>query len=298
MAFIIELIEVGKLKPVIDRTYSLDETAEALRYGLWPRLFRKPIVDPMRAAVRSCPFFGEMTTPCREGTMKAIVYDKYGTSEVLDLREIEKPIVKDDEVLVRVQAAAIAIGDWLVMGGQPYLVRLMGYGLLKPKNHILGYEAAGSVETVGQNVTRFQPGDEVFGWCTGGFAEYVAVPAETLELKPSNLTFEQAAAVPVSAFTALRALRDRGEVQPGQTVLIIGASGGVGTFAVQIAKAFGAEVTGVCSTTNVDMVRSIGADHVIDYTKRRLHAEWAALRRHPRHRGKPLAVTSQACPDA
>ena len=200
--------------------------------------------------------------------MKAIVQDKYESPEdVLALQDIDRPVVKDDEVLVRVRAAGVHIGDWLVAGGLPYIIRLMGFGLLKPKKNGAGTEVAGGVEAVGKNVKQFHPGDEVFGWCEGGFAEFVSVPEDSLALKPVNLTFEQAATVPVSAFTALEGLRDVGEVQPGQKVLIIGASGGVGTFAVQIAKAFGAEVTGVCSTPNVDMVRAIGADHVIDYTQ-------------------------------
>jgi NADPH:quinone reductase-like Zn-dependent oxidoreductase len=200
--------------------------------------------------------------------MKAIVQDKYGSpDDVLELQDIDKPVTKDDEVLVRVHAAGVHIGDWLVAGGLPYIIRLMGFGLRKPKDNVAGTEVAGQVEAVGKNVKQFQPGDEVFGWCNGAFAEYVSVSEDGLVLKPASLTFEQAAAVPVSAFTALQGLRDSGKVQAGQKVLIIGASGGVGTFAVQIAKAFGAEVTGVCSTPNVDMVRSIGADHVIDYTK-------------------------------
>jgi len=203
----------------------------------------------------------------QENTMKAIVQYEYGSPDVLELKEFDKPVVKDNEVLVGVHAAGVHIGDWLVMRGLPCLIRLMGYGLLKPKNSVPGLEVAGHVEAVGKNVTQFQPGDEVFGWCTGAFAEYVSVSEDALALKPANLTFEQAAAVPISAFTALQALRDKGQVQPGQNVLIIGASGGVGTFAVQIAKSYGAEVTGVCSTKNVDMVRSIGADHVIDYTQ-------------------------------
>jgi 2-desacetyl-2-hydroxyethyl bacteriochlorophyllide A dehydrogenase len=200
--------------------------------------------------------------------MKAITQEEYGTpGDVLRLREIEKPTIGDDEVLVRVQATGIHIGDWLVTSGVPYLIRLMGYGLRKPKTNVPGTEFAGSVEAVGKNVKQFQSGDEVFGFGTGGFAEYASVSQDALVLKPANATFEQAAAVPISGFTALQAIRDQGKVQPGQKVLIIGASGGVGTYAVQIAKAFGAEVTGVCSTRNVDMVRSIGADHVIDYTK-------------------------------
>jgi NADPH:quinone reductase-like Zn-dependent oxidoreductase len=200
--------------------------------------------------------------------MKAVVQDEYGSpDDVLELQDIDKPVVNDDEVLVRVHAAGVHIGDWLVTGGLPYIIRLMGFGLRKPKNIVAGTEVAGQVDSVGRQVKQFQPGDEVFGWCDGAFAEYVSVSADGLVLKPANLTFEQAAAVPVSAFTALQGLRDSGKVQAGQKVLIIGASGGVGTFAVQIAKAFGAEVTGVCSTPNVDLVRSIGADRVIDYTK-------------------------------
>jgi 2-desacetyl-2-hydroxyethyl bacteriochlorophyllide A dehydrogenase len=200
--------------------------------------------------------------------MKAITQYEYGApQDVLELREIEKPTIGDDDVLVRVQAAGIHIGDWLVLTGLPYLIRLMGYGLRKPKAAVPGTELAGFVEAVGKNVKQFQPGDEVFGFGTGGFAEFASVSQDALVIKPSNITFEQAAAVPISAFTALQAIRDHGKVQPGQKVLVVGASGGVGTYAVQIAKAFGAEVTGVCSARNIDMVRSIGADHVIDYTQ-------------------------------
>jgi 2-desacetyl-2-hydroxyethyl bacteriochlorophyllide A dehydrogenase len=200
--------------------------------------------------------------------MKAIVQDKYGApQDVLEFQETEKPTIGDDDVLVRVHAAGVHIGDWLTINGLPYLIRLMGYGLAKPKNSVPGMEVAGHVEAVGNNVGKFQPGDEVFGWCEGAFAEYVSVSQDALVPKPADVTFEQAAAVPISGFTALQAVRDQGKVEPGQQVLVIGASGGVGTYAVQIAKSFGAEVTGVCSTRNVDMVRSIGADHVIDYTK-------------------------------
>ena len=218
-----------------------------------------------------------MSTPAtdQENTMKAIVQDTYGSPDVLELRDIDKPGVGDHNVLVRVHAAGVHIGDWLVMRGLPYIAR-MGYGLLKPKNSVPGFEVAGHVEAVGKNVKQFQPGDEVFGWCHGAFAEYVSVSEDALALKPANLPFEQAAAVPISAFAALQALRDKGQIQPGHKVLIIGASGGVGTFAVQIAKSYGAEVTGVCSTRNVDMVRSIGADHVIDYTRE----DFADGRRH------------------
>jgi len=197
--------------------------------------------------------------------MKAIVQDRYGNPEaVLGLQEIAKPAVKDGEALVRVHAASIHVGDWLVVTGVPYIAR-PAYG--KPKGRVPGTDIAGTVEAVGNGVTGLRPGDEVFGWCTGAFAEYASAPADHFVPKPANLTFEQAAAVGVSASTALQLLRDQGKIKPGQKVLINGASGGIGTFAVQVAKAFGAEVTGVCSTRNVEMVRSIGADHVIDYTR-------------------------------
>ena len=199
--------------------------------------------------------------------MKAIVQDKYGSAEVLETQEIERPEIGDDEVLVRVHAASIHIGDWILMTGVPYVMR-MGTGLRRPKNRVPGTDVAGVVEAIGARVTSLRPGDEVFGWCSGGFAEYASAPADHFVTKPANLTFEQAAALGVSATTALQLLRDDAKVQRGQKVLVNGASGGVGTFAVQIAKAFGAEVTGVCSTRNVEMVRSIGADHVIDYTQR------------------------------
>lgn len=199
--------------------------------------------------------------------MKAIVQDAYGSSEVLKLQEIEKPVIKDGEVLVRVHAAAIHAGDWLLMTGRPQLFRI-GVGLRKPRKRIPGFDFAGTVEAIGSNAREFQPGDEVFGDAAGGScAEYVSVSEDKMALKPASLTLVQAAVVPVSGVTALRGLRDAGKVRPGQHVLINGASGGVGTFAVQIAKALGAEVTGVCSTRNVEMVRSIGADHVIDYTQ-------------------------------
>jgi NADPH:quinone reductase-like Zn-dependent oxidoreductase len=200
-------------------------------------------------------------------TMKAIVQDTYGEpAAVLRLQEIDKPVVKDGEVLVRVHAASVHVGDWILVRGVPYIAR-MAVGLRKPKNRVPGTDIAGTVEAVGKNVTQYRPGDEVFGWCTGAFAEYACASEDHFLPKPAILTFEQAAAVGVSASTALQLLRDQGEVKPGQQVLINGASGGVGTFAVQIAKAFGAEVTGVCSTRNMDVVRSIGADHVIDYTQ-------------------------------
>ena len=205
--------------------------------------------------------------------MKAIVYDQYGPPDVLELKEVEKPTPKDDKVLIEVQAASLNPLDWHFLRGTPYFMRVVA-GLLKPKRkfRILGADVAGRVEAVGRNVKQFQPGDEVFGdifRCgLGAFAEYVCVPENAaLVLKPTGTTFEEAAAVPVAAVTALQGLRDKGQIQPGQKVLINGASGGVGTFAVQIAKSFGAEVTGVCSTRNLDMVRWIGADHVVDYTQ-------------------------------
>ena len=198
--------------------------------------------------------------------MKAIVQARYGSPDVLQLKDADKPAVQDDEVLVRVRAAAVNIGDWHLLRGMPYVVRLVA-GPRRPRREIPGLDIAGQVETVGANVQQFRPGDEVFGWCKGAFAEYACAPASNLLPKPSNLTLEQSAAVGDSAFTALAAVRDQGKVQPGHRVLINGASGGVGTFAVQIAKAFGANATGVCSTSNLDLVRSIGADQVIDYTR-------------------------------
>ena len=203
--------------------------------------------------------------------MKAVRYHRYGGPDVLELQEVAMPAAGDGELLVRVRAASVNPLDWHFMRGAPYLVRMMaGLSRPKPSASRLGADMAGSVEAVGQNVTGFQPGDEVFGGLEerGTLAEYISVRADAVVLqKPAGLTFEQAAAVPVAAFTALQALRDKGRVQPGQKVLVNGASGGVGTFAVQIAKALGAEVTGVCSTANVGMVASIGADHVVDYTR-------------------------------
>ncbi len=203
--------------------------------------------------------------------MKAIVQTEYGSADVLRLADVDKPVVSDNGVLVRVYAASVHAGDWHLMRGSPFLIRFIFGGLLKPKVRILGTDAAGQVEAVGKDVSQFKSGDEVFGDLSecgfGAFAEYVCVPETALALKPTNLTFEEAATVPGSALAALQGLRDVGRIQSGQKVLINGASGGVGSFAVQIAKAFGAEVTGVCSTSKVDMVRAIGADHVIDYTK-------------------------------
>jgi len=203
--------------------------------------------------------------------MQAITQDRYGSAEVLEARDIDRPEIADGEVLVRVHAASIHVGDWILMTGVPYVMR-MGTGLSRPKNRVPGTDVAGTIEAVGPHVESLRPGDEVFGWCTGAFAEYASAPESQFVKKPANLTFEQAAAVGVSASTALQLLRDDADIQPGQKVLINGASGGVGTFAVQIAKALGAEVTGVCSTRNVELVRSIGADHVIDYTSQDFRA--------------------------
>jgi NADPH:quinone reductase-like Zn-dependent oxidoreductase len=198
--------------------------------------------------------------------VKAIVQDVYGSPDVLQLRDIDRPAVEDDDVLVRVHAAGVDQSVWHLMTGLPYLVRL-GFGLRGPRSRVRGFAVAGRVEAVGAKVTQLGPGDQVFGVCDGSFAEYACGRQDKLAVKPANLTFEQAAAVPISAVTALQALRDKGRVQPGQKVLIIGAGGGVGTFAVQLARTFGAEVTGVCSTAKQDLVRSIGADDVIDYTR-------------------------------
>jgi NADPH:quinone reductase-like Zn-dependent oxidoreductase len=201
--------------------------------------------------------------------MKAIVQDAYGSADVLELRDIPKPVPKDNEVLVRVHAAGLHRGDWHVMTGLPYLIRIVvpALGLRRPKVLVRGMDVAGTVAAVGEHVTRFQPGDAVFGWCDGSFAEYACAPEDHFAPKPANLSFEQAAAVPTSGFAALQGLRDMGEIQPGQKVLVIGAAGAVGLFAVQLAKAFGAQVTGVANTAQVELVRSIGADEVIDYTR-------------------------------
>ena len=198
--------------------------------------------------------------------MHAIVQDSYGSVEVLRSQDIDVPIIADDEVLVRVSAASIHVGDWILMTGSPFIMRF-ATGLRRPKNRVPGTDIAGTVAAVGKDVTRFQAGDDVFGWCAGAFAEFASASEDQLVKKPVDLTFERAAAIGVSASTALQLLRDDGAVEPGQKVLINGASGGVGTFAVQIAKSLGAEVTGVTSTKNVEMVRSIGADHVIDYSQ-------------------------------
>ena len=203
--------------------------------------------------------------------MKAIIYEKYGPPDVLRLEEIEKPEAGDGEVLVRVQVASVNPFDWHILTGKPFGLRLMGFGFLKPKCRILGADVVGTVEAMGRNTGQFKPGDEVFGDISatglGAFAEYVCVPENVLLLKPANVGFEEAAAAPLAGVTALQALRDKGRVRAGQKVLVNGASGGVGTIAVQIAKSYGAEVAGVCSTKNVEMVQSIGADEVIDYTQ-------------------------------
>jgi NADPH:quinone reductase-like Zn-dependent oxidoreductase len=208
-------------------------------------------------------------SPVHQDTMMAIVQGEYGSPDVLELRDVDKPKITEEEVLVRVRAAGVNPADWAIMNGLPYIARPV-YGLRKPKNAVRGTDVAGTVEAVGAGVRRFQPGEEVFGWCSGlggAFAEYASVSEDALVPKPANLSFEQAAAVPMAGLVALQALRDHGNVRAGHKVLINGASGGIGTFAVQIAKALGAEVSGVCSTRNVEMVRSIGADHVIDYTR-------------------------------
>ncbi|MET8851737.1 NAD(P)-dependent alcohol dehydrogenase [Amycolatopsis sp. NPDC004625] len=199
--------------------------------------------------------------------MKAMVQDRYGNPDVLEPRDIARPAPGPGEVLVRVHAAGVDPGVWHLTTGQPYLLRLLGFGLRRPKNAVRGLDFAGTVEETGEGVTRFRPGDEVFGECTGAFAEYAVAKADRLAAKPARLSFEQAAAVTISGCTALRGLRDAGRVRPGQSVLVIGAAGGVGSFAVQLAKTFGAEVTAVCSTGKTDLVRELGADHVVDYTR-------------------------------
>jgi NADPH:quinone reductase-like Zn-dependent oxidoreductase len=200
-------------------------------------------------------------------TMKAVVRDAYGSVDVLRLGEVDRPVAGEGEVLLHVHAAGVDQGVWHLMTGTPYAMRLAGFGLRAPKNPLLGYDVAGCVEAVGAQVAGFRPGEEVFGTCRGSFAEYAAARADRIVSKPADLSFEQAAAVPISGYAALQAVRDHGSVRAGQRVLIIGAGGGVGTFAVQLAKAYGGEVTGVCSTAKTELVRSIGADHVIDYTR-------------------------------
>ncbi|MDS0137916.1 MULTISPECIES: NAD(P)-dependent alcohol dehydrogenase [unclassified Amycolatopsis] len=199
--------------------------------------------------------------------MKAIVQDRYGNLGVLEPRDIERPAPGPGEVLVRVHAAGVDPGVWHLTTGQPYLVRLLGFGVRRPKNPVRGLDFAGTIEETGDGVTKFRPGAEVFGECTGAFAEYAVAKADRVAAKPARLSFEQAGAVAISGCTALQGLRDAGRVRPGQSVLVIGAAGGVGSFAVQLAKTFGAEVTAVCSTGKTDLVRELGADHVVDYTR-------------------------------
>jgi NADPH:quinone reductase-like Zn-dependent oxidoreductase len=209
-----------------------------------------------------------MTQDSGGDDMKAIVQDRYGSADVLELRDIDRPSIGDDEVLVQVRAAGVDPGVWHLMTGAPYLIRAMGFGLRKPKVIVRGRDLAGVVEAVGAGVTRFRPGDEVYGTCeSGSFAEYAGAPQGRLAVKPAGISFEQAAVTPISAVTALQAVRDCGRVQPGHQVMVIGAAGGVGSFATQIAKAYGAQVTGVCSSAKADLVRSLGAADVIDYTR-------------------------------
>jgi NADPH:quinone reductase-like Zn-dependent oxidoreductase len=221
----------------------------------------------MHRSSRRCYIRCKHSSGKEENSMKAMVRDAYGPPDVLELRDIDLPECAEDEVLVSVRAAGVGRDVWHVMTGLPYPIRLAGFGFRAPKNPVIGSDVAGVVEAVGKDVSRFRPGDEVFGIGKGSYAEYVCALEDKLAPKPENLTFEQAAVVAIMGSTALQALRDHGKVRSGQGVLIIGASGGVGTYAVQIAKAFGAAVTGVCSTKKVEMVRSIGADHVIDYTR-------------------------------
>ena len=236
-----------------------------LRWGLGAIVLALLVAVPIAYWTSSNTCDDPSTPPANP--MKAVVYCDYGSADVLKLEDVERPTPADDQVLVKVHAVSLNPLDWHYMEGTPYLMRL-GAGLRKPKVIRLGVDFSGTVEAVGSQVTRFKPGDEVFGGKTGAVAEYVTVrESGAVVLKPANVTFEQAAAIPIAAVTALQGLRDKGKIQPGQKVLINGASGGVGTFAVQIAKAFGANVTGVCSTRNVDLVRSLGADQVIDYTK-------------------------------
>lgn len=241
-----------------------------LRYrvlGIVSILVALALVSLALALSHDSPCSAPAALPGDTARMKAIVYRCYGSPDVLSFEEIARPIAADNEVLVRVHAAAVNPLDWHYMRGTPYIMRTSS-GLGAPKDMRMGVDFAGTVEAVGKNVTRFKPGDAVFGGKSGALAEYVTVREDrALVLKPDNVTFEQAAAVPIAAITALQALRDEGQIQPGHRVLINGASGGVGTFAVQIARSFGADVTGVCSTRNLDLVRSIGADHVIDYTR-------------------------------
>jgi NADPH:quinone reductase-like Zn-dependent oxidoreductase len=239
----------------------------AVARGLPRQGNRSPPGEPMSEVTHDVSLVVDTQRERAEGTMRAVVQDAYGPPDILRSAVVERPEIGEHQVLVRVHAAGLDRGVWHLVTGLPYLVRLAGYGLRRPKSSVPGIDLAGRVEAVGAGVTRFGPGDEVFGTGDGSFAEYAAVGEEKLARKPANLTFEQAAAVPTSALTALEGLRDVAGVRAGQHVLVIGAGGGVGTFAVQIAKALGAEVTGVCSTGKVDLVSSLGADHVVDYTE-------------------------------
>ena len=251
-----------------------DETQPKPRRKRWKRILKWTVGVILIALIAWFEIaYWTSTNDCKRysaaptNPMKAIVYCDYGVPN-LKFQEIEKPTPADDQLLVKVRAASVNPLDWHYIEGTPYFMRVIGVGLRKPKDTRLGVDFAGTVEAVGKNVTKFKPGDEVFGGRDGAFAEYVCVrEPRAVALKPANITFEQAASVPIAAITALQGVRDKGKVQPGQKILINGASGGVGTFAVQIAKSFGADVTGVCSTRNLDMVRSLGANHVIDYTK-------------------------------
>ncbi len=229
--------------------------------GVARRFGRANVVALLRAAS------GEDEMTSGEDEMKAMTRTVYGSAEVLTFGDVRTPVPADDDVLIRVHAAGVGPEVWHLMTGLPYLVRIMGFGLRKPKNPILGTDVAGVVESVGRNVTQLRPGDDVFGTCDGSLAEYACARADKLAPKPVGLTYEQAAALPTSGCTALQGLRDVGRIEAGQSVLIIGASGGVGTFAIQLAKAFGAEVTGVCRANAIELVRSLGVDHVIDYTR-------------------------------
>src|SRR2546421_189656 len=236
-------------------------------YGVSVDLQRKPIVTERKGNGKMIATQTRPTALVRQGTMRAAVRRLYGSADLVHLEEIDRPALKDGQVLVRVRAAGVDRGVWHLMTGKPYLMRIAGFGLRAPKNPVLGRELAGVVEAVGEGVTKFKPGDEVFGIGEGSFAEYVVAKEDLLAPKPQNLSFEQAAPIGVSGLTALQAVRDHAQVKAGHDVLVIGASGGVGTFAVQTAKSYGATVTGVCSTSKVEMVRSIGADHVIGYTR-------------------------------
>jgi NADPH:quinone reductase-like Zn-dependent oxidoreductase len=245
----------------------------AANSGLPPQLERNAMTNSLNETSFEQPprdlaaLPGATHAAAPDGMMRAIVQHRYGAADVLQLQQIPRPEIADNEVLVRVRAAGLDRGTWHVMTGRPYLMRVLGFGFRRPKNRVAGIDVAGTVVAVGAAVARFAEGDEVFGMSRGSFAEYAAAREDKLATKPSNLSFEQAAVVPISAGTALQALTDAGRVEAGQQVLVIGASGGVGSYAVQLAKAFGAEVTGVASTGKLDLVRSLGADHVIDYTR-------------------------------